>query len=204
MHLLDSPDQGDARTGTVSSPPARLFRSNLLSQGYSDEINLVHKTDDRWGSRGYNWAYLVSGIAVVEQCKTVLDYGCGKGTLTATLKKAGIIAADYDPGIPEKAKSPHPADLIVCTDVLEHVEPDFLNVTIEAIAKLCYKCLFVTISTRPAGRILPSGRNAHLIVKPDDWWRIRLIDKGFNVRRVWNDDAGRQEFIALFDAPERK
>lgn len=206
MHRQASPDLDDARTETAApSPPAQaLSRSTLISKEYRDDITKMHHQDDRWGSRGYNWAYLVAGISCIERCRTVLDYGCGKGTLVATLKKSGIIACDFDPGIPEKARTPFPADLVVCTDVLEHVEQDRLNITIEELVRLTVKCLFVVISTRPAGKMLPSGRNAHLTVKSADWWRIRLIDKGFSIRRVWDDSAGKQEFIALLNAPAEK
>jgi len=36
--------------------------------------------------------------------------------------------------------------------------------------KLSKKATYLVISTRPASKILADGRNAHLIVKPADWW----------------------------------
>ena len=39
---------------------------------------------------------------------------------------------EYDPAIPGKDSLPEPADIVVCSDVLEHIEPNYLlNVLVD-------------------------------------------------------------------------
>src|SRR6267142_2204994 len=56
--------------------------------------------------------------------KDVLDYACGKATLQRGLP---FPIQNYDPFVPEYSKRPTPADIVVCTDVLEHIEPECLK-----------------------------------------------------------------------------
>lgn len=102
----------------------------------------------------------------------MLDYGCGKGVLAEILSWVKI--QNYDPAVPEWAREPAPADLVVCTDVLEHVEPDCLDAVLDHLQRLTLKALFVEIGLVPAFKHLDDGRNAHLIVQPVEWWLPRL------------------------------
>lgn len=182
------------------TPASSISEWKMISDKYKNEIAYVHTKSDDFGSRGFNWGYLVAGIMKLEGCVSVVDFGCGKNTLCYSLTKAGLGATGYDPGIPGLDKMPVAADLVVCTDVLEHIEPEHLDATMQELIKLAKKRLFVAVSTRPAGRILPSGRNAHLIVESGDWWRDKFIEYGFEIRRVW-DNGGKEEWTALMNAP---
>ena len=169
----------------------------LISSAYIAEQKLLHE-QEAYGSRGYNWGYLVAGIAVIEKCQTILDYGCGKATMGRTLNTAGFNCTSYDPGVEKFAKAPAAVDLVACVDVLEHIEPDCLDAVLDHIAKLARKVLFVAISTRPAKRWLTDGRNAHLIVQDGPtFWRPKFEERGFVVRRVW--DTGISEWVALME-----
>lgn len=174
----------------------------LITQGYIREQALLHE-QAAYGTRGFNWGYLIAGIALVEQCKTILDYGCGKGTLVRTLRDEGLLkATGYDPAVPEFASEPQPADLVASVDVMEHIEPDCLEDVLAHLARLTRKALFVAISTRPAKRFLSDGCNTHLIVEDGaGWWRPRFERHGFQVRRVWS--TGIPEWVALMKAPRR-
>jgi len=151
-----------------------------------------------YGSRGYYWAYLIAGIAYCEGCKSVLDYGCGKGTIGKTLARTKLLYQGYDPAIEQFAGRPSPADLVVCCDVMEHIEHDCLASVVYHIRKLTKKLLFVAISTRPSKRWMADGRNTHLIVEADDWWRDLFQVNLFEVRREWK--TGLQEWVALMRA----
>lgn len=158
----------------------------LISREYVEEQELLHR-QLAYGSRGFNWAYLVAGIAALEGCRTVLDYGSGKGTLGISLRGGGLHVTDYDPAVKVAATLPAQADLVVSVDVLEHIEPDSLDDVLSHIARLTKKLLFVAISTRPAKRWLTDGRNTHLIVEDGEtWWRPRFERRGLAVRRVWH------------------
>lgn len=168
----------------------------LITPGYVHEQKRLHASD-AYGSRGFNWGFLVAGIAVIEKCKSILDYGCGKGTLGRALTDAGLDCRSYDPAIDHFAKPPAPADLVVSVDVLEHIEPELLDGVLDHIASLTTKRLFVAISTIKAKRFLSDGRNAHLLIEEAEFWRPRLEARGFQVRRVW--DGGGKEWVAMLE-----
>lgn len=112
--------------------------------------------------------------------KSVLDYGCGRGALKEAL---GDIVREYDPAVPGKDALPDRADLVVCTDVLEHVEPERLDAVLEHIRNLAIKAVMFVIATRPALKTLADGRNAHLIVEGADWWKEKLAIR-FEIERM--------------------
>lgn len=169
----------------------------LITPGYVEEQKLLHQ-QDAYGSRGFNWGYLIAGIARIENCKTILDYGCGKGTLVRTLSDARIPVAGYDPALPQFAAMPQPADLVACVDVLEHIEPECIDAVLDHFAVVTKKILFVAISLTPAKRKLSDGRNTHILLRdPEDWWRPRFEQRGFAVRRVWK--TGLEEWVAMME-----
>ena len=124
-----------------------------------------------YGRNGDRWAARVAELIDIYGARTVLDYGCGQGSLGRAI---GERVKEYDPAIPEKAGAPAPADLVVCTDVLEHVEPDCLSDVLDHLRNLSRKACFVVIATRPAKKVLADGRNAHLIIETYEFWREQL------------------------------
>ncbi|RMH46107.1 MAG: hypothetical protein D6686_15955 [Alphaproteobacteria bacterium] len=106
---------------------------------------------------------------------SVIDYGCGQSRLIDILARdIGFRPIRYDPAIPEHAARPgEVADLLICIDVLEHVEEDDLDAVIADMRSLCREAIIV-VDTRPAVQRLPDGRNAHVSLHPHGWWRDRL------------------------------
>jgi hypothetical protein len=43
----------------------------------------------------------------------------------------------------------------------------------------------IIIDTRPAATTLSDGRNAHLTLRPPDWWGSRLRGHYAHVQRIW-------------------
>ena len=111
----------------------------------------------------------------------MLDYGAGKQSLANAMPWVRI--AGYDPAIPELSKPPMPADLVVCTDVLEHVEPECLEDVLDDLRRLTLKAAYLEIATREALKHLEDGRNAHLIVQPMEWWLPRIWQR-FSLRSL--------------------
>jgi 2-polyprenyl-3-methyl-5-hydroxy-6-metoxy-1,4-benzoquinol methylase len=108
-----------------------------------------------------------------DQLKTtsVLDYGCGKGMLARELP---FPIYEYDPAVPGKDGLPRAADIVTCTDVLEHIEPDHLQAVVMHLASVTKKVLYAVIHTGPAQKTLADGRNAHLIQQGEPFWRAAL------------------------------
>ena len=160
---------------TRQTSPQRQDTPTLISEGYRALNSRLHEDNVRYGSNGKKWAEKITTIVRETDSVTVLDYGCGKGSLSSALPNLNI--SEYDPAIPGKNSVPTCADLVVCTDVLEHIEPELLDNVLTHIGTLANRSIFFTISTRPAVKQLEDGRNTHLIIRDQQWWRERLEEK---------------------------
>lgn len=143
----------------------------LISDEYQKDLEHAHVTRADFGKRSSQWAEPVMQICAAMQSNDVLDYGCGKGELNLHMPFA---VRGYDPGIPKYAVAPEPADIVVCTDVLEHIEPDRLDAVLDHMKSLTKSVLLLHVSTIPAVKHFPDGRNYHLIVEDPDWWMEKL------------------------------
>ena len=125
---------------------------------------------------GYGYRHLDTVMMLMKEFGTqdILDYGCGKSTLAINL---GFPIKQYDPAIPKYAALPEAADIVTCTDVLEHIEPYYIDEVLNHLQSLTRKVCFASIATGPAKKVLADGRNAHLIQKPAKWWLDRILDR---------------------------
>jgi hypothetical protein len=149
----------------------------LISDEYRALNAQLHRDRPDYGTSGHKWADAVMMLAKERGANTVLDYGCGKRTLRGALpllNERDFRLYEYDPAIPGLDAAPSPADLVVCTDVLEHIEADCLNAVLDDLRRCTRKVAFLEIATRPAVKTLADGRNAHLIVEPPEWWLPKL------------------------------
>lgn len=155
----------------------------LISNGYLETQKALHAKPEGYGGKGSRWVSTVLSVAAQYDCGSILDYGCGRGSLgDAILLATGTRCREYDPAVSGKDHQPGFADLVVSTDVLEHIEPDRLPLVLEHLRSLARKAVFVVICTRPSNKTLADGRNAHLIVEGDDWWRTQCEAAGFTVK----------------------
>lgn len=153
----------------------------LISEDYKQQNKKLHENPS-YGISSSKWANEITQIARQYGALSILDYGCGKGLLKKTL---GGIVSEYDPAIEGKDQAPEPADMVACTDVLEHIEPDCLDSVLDDIRRCTKKVGFFTIATRPAKKILPDGRNAHLIQESHAWWLPKIMER-FTLRQFLN------------------
>ncbi len=109
----------------------------------------------------------------------LLDYGCGAQTNLAKHLKVNrkLVYQAYDPGVPRFSRPPIPAQMVACIDVLEHVEPEYLDTVFDELARLTEGVLFATVTTCPAKKVLSDGRNAHLTQQPLKWWMPKFWDR---------------------------
>jgi SAM-dependent methyltransferase len=167
----------------MKTPHALIDR---ISPAYLDMQKVLHAAPDGYGGKGKKWADTVEALLQHFDAHSVLDYGCGGGTLVATLKDrylTGVRLDEYDPARPGKDSLPAFADLVVCTDVLEHIEPEKLPAVLAHLHVLARQAVLFVIALDPANKTLTDGRNAHLILESREWWldqltaaRFRLLD----------------------------
>ena len=149
-----------------------------ITEEYAALNRAMHETRDDYGVGGWRHADKVLGLRDELECDTVLDWGCGKGALKQALGNPEWMS-EYDPAVPGKDARPAMADLLVCTDVLEHIEPGLLDNVLTEIVRLTAKAAFLIIATRPASKTLPDGTNTHKIVENAEWWQAKLAEKFF-------------------------
>jgi hypothetical protein len=152
----------------------------MISPEYQEQITQKHAEDETWGTTSHRYASFIEDIASQFKINEILDYGCGKGSLKASINTK---VKEYDPGIPQKSKRPKPSPMVVCTDVLEHVEPKFLNDVLDDLLRVTEKVGFFDICTAKAIHTLPDGRNAHLIIEDMEWWLPKVM-KRFKVKML--------------------
>lgn len=148
----------------------------LISDIYRDQQAELHQTRSDYGSASGHLAPTVSELINNNGFTQILDYGAGKGRLVNALQvnhQANIRC--YDPAVPQFARPPEPAEFVVCLDVLEHIEPEYIDAVLDHLKALMLKLGFFTIHSGPAGKNLPDGRNAHLIQKPTEWWLPKIV-----------------------------
>ena len=147
----------------------------LITDEYRSQQAALHATG-RYGRAAKAYARMVAQYMDRLKITSLLDYGCGsnRSLLTALPLPADVVYEGYDPCVPEYSADPLPADLVVCIDVLEHIEPELLDNVLDHLASLCDPYGFFSIHLGPAAKTLPDGRNAHLIQQPPAWWRLRL------------------------------
>lgn len=146
----------------------------MITEEYRKLNAEMHEDKGHYGTSGHKYADHILQLAAGVKAETVLDYGCGKATLANSLPQLNII--NYDPCIEQYNIKPEPADVVVCSDVMEHIEPEHVEEVIHDLIRLTKKALFLLISTQPAIKTLPDGRNAHLIIKPAEWWLTKFMD----------------------------
>lgn len=158
-----------------------MSQSPLITPAYRDLQVELHGRPNGYGGKGDKWAPAVRDLLVRYECSSVLDYGCGEGSLglaLAAMRDTTLRIAEYDPAIPGKDGRPSFADLVVTTDVLEHVEPDCLDAVLAHLKALARKVIFVVVATRESNKTMADGRNAHLIVRDASWWGAQFRAHG--------------------------
>jgi hypothetical protein len=161
----------------------------VISDEYKDLLKENHDQAGakKWGrSGGRNFGDRVAEfIRKRKGIKTVLDFGAGQQSLEQRVKEleperyAELVWTNYDPGIRGIDTPPTESfDLIISSDVLEHIEPVELPNVLKWIYEHHKYYQYHLIACDPCKSTLPDGRNAHLIVETPEWWFHRLKDHG--------------------------
>lgn len=157
---------------------------DLVSPDYLATQQALHSDPRGYGEKGSRWADTVLWVARRYQCQSVLDYGCGRGSLKRAVEARGLQCSEYDPAVAGKDQMPARADLVVCTDVLEHVEIDRLPAVLKHLEVLAIKAVFLVVCLKPSGKLLPDGRNAHITLRPPAWWDAQAEQQHWELQDV--------------------
>lgn len=147
-----------------------------ITDYYRQQNWKLHQENELYGTSGALHANKIRQLAAGMGLDRILDYGAGKCQLANALPHLHVTC--YDPCIPELAQEPEPHNFVVCTDVLEHIEPECLDDVLDHIQALTLSYAFLSIYTGgPSLKHLPDGRNAHLIQQGWDFWLNQVKDR---------------------------
>lgn len=158
----------------------------MFSKDYINDLKSLHSDKSR--SKGFGGK--VKSLGSFKRFMTqwypqyVLDYGCGKGVMLAHLIDLypDTNFAGYDPAVHMFNHRPaRQYDCVFSNDVLEHIEPEFIDDVLEDINSYARYFIWLRIDTKPARKKLPDGRNAHLIIKDEDWWLDKVSTQIGNI-----------------------
>jgi methylase of polypeptide subunit release factors len=132
--------------------------------------------------------------------QSVVDLGCGSGLMIAEMLHAGKRVLGVD-GCENALDTPAneevrpflrfgdlresfvaPADLVICTEVAEHLAPEFGDTLIDSIAQSSRKWVYFT------GATPGQGGDHHVNEQPHEYWVEKLARRGF----VLVEDATRR------------
>jgi hypothetical protein len=125
---------------------------------------------------------------------SMLDWGCGGAAAYDSPHKLwhqwGFERKDvmlYDPSFKKfRALPAHKADIVICSDVLEHIMPGEVNAFIINLFARANKAVWASVCCREAKKTFPNTTiNLHVTIKPYEWWQdkfTRLAPEGIK----WN------------------
>jgi hypothetical protein len=118
---------------------------------YLEQAKLLHQNERKWrGTTLRQYIPEINKLRKEYNLQTMLDYGCGK----AKHHPLEWNATKYDPAIPEFANKPvGKFDLVISTDVLEHIPVTNLKPIIDELFEYSNKWLFVSVCCRKAKAI---------------------------------------------------
>lgn len=146
----------------------RALAANIRAHERTEPVGLHQLPYGAFGNRWRDW---VLRIAHENGGKSILDYGAGKGLLAEAIGEA-LPVQSYDPAtFPEP---PRPADIVVCTDVLIFVEPEYLRPVIADIRRLARKAAFIIVPRHSDEKLNTPEAHAqpHAFWEPAEWQEV--------------------------------
>lgn len=153
--------------------------NKLFSDYYQGQGSKLHADKVNYGRGPRLRLHRIVQFVHDEQVRELLDYGCGKAIL-GTLLRCHV--HNYDPMITKHSADPVSRDYLVAVDVLEHIEPEYLDNVLRHISTKFKKKAIFYISWAVGTAYLPDGRDAHLILEDELWWFAKLREV-FNVEQ---------------------
>lgn len=189
QHIMRNHKPNPAK-GTVS---IAMSKPPLISPEYRELNARLHRENPEYGVHGGRHAALVLKLAQTIRARSILDYGAGKGGLA---KEIPFPIWEYDPAIPGKDASPRPAELVISTDVLEHIEPDNLPFVLDDIRRCMKRIGYLVIHLEPSKKHYADGRNTHLIQKDPGWWKD-ILGKFFALGKTFVAEDGFHAVVGI-------
>jgi hypothetical protein len=125
----------------------------------------------------------IARVVTEHECRSMLDYGSGAGDgyLPPHLahERIGLprdVIRLYDPSFPQHGAPPLGTfDLVVCSDVLEHIPEKQVPAFVANLFSYADKVVWASVCCRPAKKSFSgTSINLHATVMPFGWWQAQF------------------------------
>ena len=145
-----------------------------------------------WGGYGsYQYIEQLRSIVRKYRCKTMLDYGCGKGLQYPPGENnfAQLIGiqdyAMHDPAYDSYAELPSGTwDLVVCLDVLPFIPESDIDAVIQLMLSRCNKICVIALQDIPEAKKARS-KKPFVCVHDQAWWQAKLSHE--KIHLIWHN-----------------
>lgn len=163
---------------------------------YIKQYELLYKIKKNYGKTSIKLYDMLKKIINDLNISSVLDYGCGKSKLLDLIKKNSKIKIfKYDPAIKKYSTlTKNKTDLVICTDVLQHVPLYDLDRVLKEIKSKGIYILFYIKCTNHKTK-LPNGTYANCTVYDKKWWLEKLSTYFYNIKEIKISDLTSVCFI---------
>jgi SAM-dependent methyltransferase len=170
-----------------------------------ERYNAAWATGDYKPLVGLYYVRLLYKSGFFNDCKTLLDVGCGTGAAVKYHREIGGIES-YGIDFAEPAKDtwkelgiedycsvasaediPYPSnkfDMVTCTDMLEHVPEENVSKVFNEMWRVGDKDFLFIVALKPALSKMPhDGSEPHICLKDPQWWVDMAGKAGFRFKR---------------------
>ncbi len=163
---------------------------------YIKQYELLYKIKKNYGKTSIKLYDMLKKIINDLNISSILDYGCGKSKLLDLIKKNSKIKIfKYDPAIKKYSTlTKNKTDLVICTDVLQHVPLYDLDRVLKEIKSKGIYILFYIKCTNHKTK-LPNGTYANCTVYDKKWWLEKLSTYFYNIKEIKISDLTSVCFI---------
>ena len=139
---------------TVKKKIFSFFKLIFRNKYYDFLMFIYHLKKDKF--KGYSLKEnlsFIDNIIKTNNINSIMDYGCGKAMSYKDypFEKKQLDIFLYDPYFFKYRKLPKKKfELLICTDVMEHIQKNEIENTLAKMNKYSSKNLFFSICTRPA------------------------------------------------------
>jgi SAM-dependent methyltransferase len=155
---------------------------------------------------------IADALARLLAFESALDLGCGNGFIIARLRELGKAVRGIDGSREALSAAPLEIrdairvadlttplrvgvfDLVVCTEVAEHLTPRFADVLVANVCRASRGLAYFTAAT-PG-----QGGHCHVNEQPHDYWIAKFAQRGFQLDHAATDELRRALASALHTA----
>ena len=165
------------------------YYKEMHENGFLRIDEFVSSKDAYSGISTKPFVNIIKKIIDINECKSLLDYGCGKakyyyegfqtdkGKYPCLKDYWNIEVNLYDPCFKKyNILTKNKVDITICIDVLEHIPNQDIDWILKDFISITNKIVFINVACYKASATLPNGKNAHVNIQTYEWWEKKLIE----------------------------